>query len=380
MKIWLDATPVLHGERAVRRNTRNLITSLIARNKINYGLFYFDRKGNTPGRFDLTLNNKTEEKVCRYPMRFLLPFWKNFGEPNLDRFIGHIDLLYATDLYFPPVRKAPVISTIRGIAYIAQAELLDPNHCQKLTKAFYYARKRSDYFLAVSQTTRNDLLKYTTIPANRIFVVTHGIDPVFKKTPKSSAIKFVKQRFNLNRPFLLFVGAIAVHKNVHGLLDAFLKVALNEKDIDLVLVGPEESAAADIRKRIEKQNLRHRVHFLGSIDQKSSTLTELYNAAEMLVFPSFYEGWCAPPLEAMACGTPVVCSDVPAVAEVTGTAAVQVDPNDSEAITDAICKVLYDTKLRDKMIQKGNAHVANHTWERSAERLETIFAQVLQAT
>ena len=108
-------------------------------------------------------------------------------------------------------------------------------------------------------------------------------------------------------------------------------------------------------------------------------MTELYNAAEMLVFPSFYEGWCAPPLEAMACGIPVVCSNIPAIAEVAGNAAIFADPKDPEAIANSIRKVLYDSNLRERMIQNGNAHVAQHTWERSARRLESIFGKLLEA-
>ena len=378
MKIWLDATPAVHGERAIRRNSKNLLSSLVNSNKSDYGLIYFNRRGSSDDRIFLHSEKILKRKVSRFPMSLLIPCWKRFGEPSIERFVGDIDLLYAPDLFFPPVKQGRVISTIRGVAYLAKPELIDPGHCQALNRAFSYARKRSDYFLAVSESTRRDILKHTKISEDRIFVVTHGIDPVFKKMPKLYAKQTVKQRFNLNRPYLLYVGAVAIHKNAHGLLDAFSKVASNETDIDLVVVGPEETAGALIRQKVSEQNLHGRVHFLGSIDQEDSALTEIYNAAEMMVFPSFYEGWCAPPLEAMACGTPVVCSDIPSVAEVTGNAALLVDPKDSEAIADAIRKVLYDSDLSDKMIKNGNTHAAQHTWERSAKRLENIFKNILE--
>jgi glycosyltransferase involved in cell wall biosynthesis len=378
MKIWLDATPVLHGERAVRRNTRNLLSALISSNRADYGLLYFDWRGDTPGRLTLPLDKSLEEKVCRCPLRLLLPWWKRFGRPTIEHLIGKIHLLYSADLYFPPVQHGRVLSTIRGIAYLVQGGLLDPHHRQNLTTAFSYACERSDYFLAVSQTTRRDILKYTNITKDRIFVVTHGVDPIFKRIPKPNARKLVEKRFNLNRPYLLYVGAIAIHKNVLGLINAFSRVASHEKDIDLVLVGPEETAVVSARERVAEKNLRERVHFLGSIKQEDSALTELYNAAEMLVFPSFYEGWCAPPLEAMACGIPVVCSNIPAVAEVTGDAAIFFDPKDPEAIANEINKVLYNSSLREHMIKTGCAHVGKHTWERSAERLENIFFKILE--
>ncbi len=342
-------------------------------------MLYFDWKGNTSGRLALSPNKDLEERVCRCPMRLLLPWWRRFGKPAIDRFVGKIDLLYAPDLYFPPVRHGRVLSTIRGVAYLAIEGLLDPNHHQMLTEAFSYACKRSDYFLAVSEATRRDLLNYTNLPPDRIFVVTHGVDPVFKRMPRESARKMVRERFNIHRPYLLYVGAVAIHKNVFGLLDAFARVAAYEKDIDLVLVGPAETAAVSAKQRVAEEDLTGRVHFLGSIDQENSVLTELYNAAEMMVFPSFYEGWCAPPLEAMACGVPVVGSNIPAVTEVVGNAAVLADPQDPEAIAHAISKVLYDTNLRRQMIQSGCVHAAQHTWERSAQRLENIFVDLMES-
>lgn len=377
MKIWLDATPVIHGERAVRRNTRNLLSSLLSRNRANYGLLYFDRRGNAPGRLALPPKGGSIERVRRWPVRLLLPGWRWFGEPSFERLVGKVDLLYSPNLYFPPVRRGKVLCTIHGIIYLKRKDLLNSSHRRRLTKAFSYARLRSDYFLAVSETTRRDLLECTDIPEERIYVVTHGVDSRFKTLPKDLAWQAVRKRFNLNRPYLIYVGAVATHKNVHGLVEAFSLVSSQEKNLDLVLAGPEETTARLVRAKVFAEQLENRVHFLGQIEQEGSALVELYNAAEMLVFPSFYEGWCAPPLEAMACGIPVVCSCVPAVAEVVGDAGILVNPKDPEVIADAICKILNDSGFRQQLIQKGIDHVAQHTWDRAAERLETIFANIL---
>ena len=377
MKIWIDATPVIHGERAIRRNTRNLLSSLLSRNRADYGLLYFDQRGNSPGRLTLPPKGGSRERVRRWPVRLLLPGWRWFGEPSFERLVGKVDLLYSPDLYFPPVRRGKVLSTIRGIVYLKRKDLLNPSQRRRLTKAFSYARLRSNYFLAVSETTRRDLLECTDIPEERIYVVTHGVDPRFKILPKDSSWQAVRKRFNLNRPYLLYVGAVAIHKNVLGLVEAFSLVASQERNLDLVLAGPEETATYLARAKVYAKQLENRVHFLGQIEQEGPTLVELYNAAEMLVFPSFYEGWCAPPLEAMACGKPAVCSSVPAVAEVVGDAGVLVNPKDPEAIADAICKVLNDSGFRQQLIGNGIDHVAQHTWDRAAEQLETIFANLL---
>lgn len=377
MRIWLDATPVLHGERAVRRNTRNLLSCLISRPTAAYGLLYFDRRGNTPGRLALPPAGRSVERLCRWPVRLLLPGWKRFAEPSLERFLGKVDLLYAPDLYFPPACQGQVLCTIRGIAYLKCGELLNPRHRRTLTAAFHYARLRGDYFLAVSESTRDDLLECTDIPAERIYVVTHGVDPCFTVVPKEEARRSLQHRFGLERPYLLYVGAVAHHKNIMGLMEAFCLIAKDEGDLDLVLAGPEETAAHEAQAKARSAGLQQRVHFLGAIGQQDACLRDLYSAAEMLVFPSFYEGWCAPPLEAMACGAPVVCSSIPAVSEVVGDAGVLVDPHDHEAIAHAIRNVLADTSLRQRLIQKGIERAAQHSWARAAARLEAVFAIIL---
>jgi glycosyltransferase involved in cell wall biosynthesis len=379
MTIWLDATPAVHGQRAIRRNTRNLLTSLISRNHNNYGLLCFDRRRAAADKLFVHYEKISRKKICRYPITLLLPCWKRFGEPSIERFVGGVDLLYAPDLYFPPVNKGLVLTTIRGIVYLTHKDLLNPHHRQTLIKAFSYARLRSDYFLAVSDATRRDLLEHTDIHKDRIFVVTHGVDPQFKAIPKKRAREAVKQRFKLDHPYLVYVGALAINKNVLGLIEAFSIVTSKERNIDLVLVGPEETAAQEAKERVKSKHLEEKVHFLGGVEQEGPSLVQLYSAAEMLVFPSFYEGWCAPPLEAMACGTPVVCSNIPAVAEVVGNAAIFADPKDPEDIAHAILKVLYDSDLRRRLILDGSAHVAQHTWERSAGRLESIFSKLLEA-
>jgi glycosyltransferase involved in cell wall biosynthesis len=378
MKIWLDGTPAIHGERAVRRNTRNLLSALIRRSVIDYGLIYFDWKGNTPGRIALDDLKNSAEKICRFPMTALVPLWKRLQEPTLERFVGKVDLLYAPDLYFPAVDNGLILSTIRGIAFLTHKQMINPNQSKSLLKAFSYAKSFSDYFLAVSESTRQDILEYTDISEDRLFVVTHGVDPSFKVMPRNLAKKAVCNRFQLEQPYIIYVGALSFNKNILGLIEAFSIVAFEEKNIHLVVVGPDDAASTDAIKSVTKKNLSKRVHFIGSVEQEGNALTELYNAAEMLVFPSFYEGWCAPPLESMACGTPVVCSNIASVREVVGDSAILIDPEDSESIANAITNVLNCSELRKDLIAKGNNHVAQHSWGRAAERMESVFADILR--
>jgi glycosyltransferase involved in cell wall biosynthesis len=370
---------VLHGERAGLRHTRNLLDPLLRLHpEDDWALLYFDRRGTTPGRVPLPAMG-ARERVSRLPMRLLLPPWRMLAWPPVERWLGRIDVLYAPDLHFPPARRAPVLCTIRGVAYLAIPQLCESETVRGLGRAFTYARRRAQHFLAVSESTRQDLLRYTDLPAERIHVVTHGVDPAFEPMNRARCRAFVGQRFGLSRPFALYVGVIGRHKNIMGLLEAMAAAAPKVPDLDLVLAGPFEPEIERARAFVARSGLEHRVHFLGAVGQQDDTLTQLYNAALALVHPTFYEGWCATPLEAMACGTPVVASDIPSVREVVGEAGVLVEPHDVEAWKNQLTRIAQDGAWRTTLAGKGLRHVRQHTWERAARRLRHVLSLVQEA-
>jgi len=378
-RIGIEASIVLHGERAGLRHTRNLLDALLRLHpEDDWALLYFDRRGTTPGRVPLPAIG-ARERVSRLPMRLLLTPWRVLGWPTVERWLGRIDVLYAPDLHFPPARRAPVLCTIRGVAYLAIPQLCESETVRRLVRSFTYARQRAQHFLAVSESTRQDLLRYTDLPAERIHVVTHGVDPAFEPMNRSRCRAFVGQRFGLSRPFALYVGVIGRHKNIMGLLEAMAAASPKVPDLDLVLAGPFEPEIERARAFVARSGLEHRVHFLGAVGQQDDTLTQLYNAALALVHPTFYEGWCATPLEAMACGTPVVASDIPSVREVVGDAGVLVEPHDVEAWKNQLTRIAQDGAWRTALAGKGLRHARQHTWERAARRLRHVLSLVQEA-
>jgi len=374
MRIGIDATPLLHGERAVRRNSRNLLTALVQHQEIDWRLLYFDRKGNTPGRLGPEI--AVQEVVCRWPVRLLLPAWRHLSRPALESFLGDIDLFYAPDLYFPPSEKTKILTTIRGVAYFAIPEHCAPGHVESLSKAFAYARKNANYFLAVSESTRQDILRYTDIPEDRIYVSSHGVDPAFHPIKRTDAQGYVARYYGVDRPYFLYVGVVAAHKNVSLLIDAMLAASAMQ-ETDLVLAGPwQEPFTSQLRCRLERAGLTKRVHMTGPVGQGNDALPNLYSAAVALVFPTLYEGWCAPPLEAMASGTPVIASDIAPVREVAGEAGILLPTDDPGAWGMAMEKVAGDEQWHDKLSIAGLTHVKQHTWERSANRLIDVFNEI----
>jgi len=373
-RITIDGTPLLHGERAIRRVSRNLLKSITGMDHVDWRVFYFDRKGDTPGRFHLE-----NEVVCRFPVRLMLPSWNTSGWPTLETLAGgETDLFYATELYFPPSRKTTILSTVHGIAYLVIPELCLPEHVASLTTAFSYARQHADYFLAVSESTKEDMLNHTDIPADRIYVSAHGVDSCFHPIKKQDACAHVALHYGVERPYFLYVGVVAAHKNVRLLVDAMV-AASDMHDADLILAGPwQEPFTSELRAHADSVGLSDRVHFTGSVEQEGDELTYLYSGAIAFLFPTFYEGCPSPPLEAMACGAPVISTHIPSVREVTGDAAILLPVDDAEAWGAQMKKVAEDSQYQALMIRHGLVHVKQRTWEHSAKRLLGIMQEVIE--
>jgi glycosyltransferase involved in cell wall biosynthesis len=377
--IGIDGSILLHGERAGKRHTRNLLKQLVRRfDRDEWRLLYFDRKGNTPGRIALAPNGVVRETVSRIPMRLLSTPWRRLGYPPAEDWLGPVDVFYAPDLFFAPTRRAPVLCTIRGIAYLAIPHLCEPAKVCALTDAFEYACRRAHHFLAVSESTRQDLLRFTDFAPDRIHVVTHGVDPIFRPLDRAECRKSIARKFGVERPFLLYVGVIGRHKNVMGILNAYSASNLHREGMEIVMAGPFESEIKNARSFVSHKGLEKSVHFIGNVNQEDDSLVELYNSAVALVHASFYEGWCATPLEAMACGTAVVASDIPPVREVVQDAAILAPPNDLDAWKNALIRIAGDENHRPVLIERGLTHVKNHTWKRAAGRLRQVLTCVLE--
>jgi len=378
MKIAVDATPVAHGSRAIRRNTKNLIEALLRQGVNNeYKLLYIDRYRQYQRYIKIHDNLHVKQFVIPLPHCTLTPLWQYFSLPKAEWMLNAFDVFYASDLYFPPSSKGLVLGSVRGIAYHVIEEKLNPKEVFSLKKGLRYTLKYADYLLAVSNSTRDDLIERLNVPAERIYVVSHGIDPSFYKIQDREALsKRLKQKLGFSPPYILFVGVIGHHKNIMGILNAYLRLKNNKTDIPLILAGPPGSAWIEANKFIAEHNLSKYVYLTGLIDQDGSELTDLYNGADLFIFPSFYEGWTTPPLEAMSCGTPVITSNCSSLPETVGEGAIRVDPDDIERMAGEMERVIYDTSLQSELIAKGFKHVAEHTWDRTAINLINVFNDI----
>ena len=292
--------------------------------------------------------------------------------------MGRVDLYHVAGIHVPPVRRAKVCVTIRGIVAEVIPEMFPKERVVRLRGVLRAAMRRADYYLTVSAATKEDMVMCLGVDPQRIHVVTHGVDPMFRPcTDRSALAARLKTRFGIGDPYILYVGWIGHHKNVMGLLRAYRE--LHARGVDqyhLWLVGAADSAWNDAHGFLLQYGLEDRIHLPGWIEPDSEDLVDLYAGASCCVFPSFYEGWCSPPLEAMACGTAVVVSNRSSLPETVGGAALLVNPDDDGSIADGIATVLANDALRRELVTRGLARARELNWRASAERLVTIYRQI----
>jgi glycosyltransferase involved in cell wall biosynthesis len=288
-----------------------------------------------------------------------------------------VQLFYAPHYVLPPLVPCRSVVTIHDCIHLMFPQYL-PNRL-----AWGYARTvmwaathRSDRVLTVSESSKRDILRFFHIPPEKIDVIYNGIDDRFWTAPPEDLIVKVRERYQLTDPFLLYVGNIKPHKNVERLIEAFHRLRdQGFQDLKLLIIGDQVSKYAGLRRAVHRHHLHKHVRFLGFVP--TEMLAVLYRLAAVFVFPSLYEGFGLPPLEAMASGTPVVTSNVSSLPEVAGDAALLVDPRDPEAIAGAVRMVLTDRTLREDLRRRGLARARDFSWERSVARMRQIYAEVL---
>jgi len=240
---------------------------------------------------------------------------------------------------------------------------------------------RAERILAVSNFTKNEIEKVFGIPSSRLEVVHNAIDPRFLHGHATEADRqFLAERYQITHPFLLYAGRISPHKNLVRIIEAFsaLKAELEKEemypDLKLIIIGDELSKHPDLRRTVIRGGVQNDVRFLGFVP--IDVLRIFYDAAKVFVFPSLYEGFGLPPLEAMAHGTPVLTSNASSLPEVVGHSAVMVNPENVFEIMRGLHRVLLDQVLRQKLKQRGYEQVAKFSWDESARKILRVYKEV----
>jgi len=381
MNIVLDTIPLIYSQGADRRTTFHLYRELLTLDhQDNFRFLCIDRFRRRFAYEGLLALRKVPVREVRLPFRVVEWAWNHLGWPTLEALMGEVDLYHVAGIHAPPTRRARVCVTIRGIVAEVIPDMLPAVRVATLRRVLRAAMRRADYYLTVSAATKEDMVRHLGIDPQRIYVLPHGVDPMFHPCPDRSALAArLKARFGIAHPYLLYVGWIGHHKNVMGLLRAYRQLQTRGLgEYHLWLVGAPDTAWNDAHAFVLRYGFADRIHFPGWIDCESEDLVDLYAGASCCVFPSFYEGWCSPPVEAMACGAAVVVSNRSSLPETVGDAAVLVNPDDDGSIADGIGTVLANEALRQELVRRGLARARELHWRGSAERLVSIYRHIEQ--
>ena len=287
-------------------------------------------------------------------------------------------LLHEPHYVLPPAVRCRTVVTIHDCIHLMFPQYLPGKLAHVYARvSMWSAVHKADRILTVSEASKKDILRFFTVDPDKVSVIYNAIDERFLAPPDEERMDQVRQRYQLDHPFLLYVGNIKPHKNIERLIDAFGRArASGLDDLRLIIIGDEISKYPPLRQAVHRHRLDKHVRFLGF--QPYDTLAAFYRLARAFVFPSLYEGFGLPPLEAMACGTPVVTSNVSSLPEIAGGAAILVDPYDPQSIAEGIKRAVCDETTRAELIARGLARARDFSWAQSVSAIHRIYMEVLE--
>lgn len=285
------------------------------------------------------------------------------------------DVFHAPHYVYPLMLPCPGVVTIHDCIHLRFPRQL-PNPAARLYARFMLRRavRVADRVIAVSQATRADLIELVDSDSSKIDVIPHGCDPFFLERVEQQELDEIRNNYRLDRPFLLSVGNIKPHKNVKRLLQAFARLSGDYPDLELILAGGTLEDHPELEAVCRGCGIGQRVRSLGFLPERE--LRGLYNLALIFVFPSLYEGFGLPPLEAMACGTPVVASRSSAIPEVIGRAGLLVNPFRVDSIAEAIRSLLENEAFRQALGVQGRRRAREFDWDETAHRVLDVYRSV----
>jgi glycosyltransferase involved in cell wall biosynthesis len=283
----------------------------------------------------------------------------------------HLDLVHGTVNVVPPGLPCPAVVTVHDLAFLRFPDQVTKKRFHYLSRMIRGSVKRATRVLAVSEGTKRDIVELLDVAPEKIAVIPLGVDERFRPLDKE-ALKTFRQQAGIEGPLALFVGTLEPRKNLPRLVEAFSMIA-DDVPHDLVVIGPEGWLTSEIHETSTRLLERGRLQFRGFVPD--GQLPAWYSVCDLFAYPSLYEGFGLPVLEAMACGAPVLTSCVSALPEVVGDAALTVSPTDTQAIADEMKRLLTDSELRRDLQRRGIERSKAFTWARTAELTVEVYRE-----
>lgn len=379
--IYVDVSAAVHRRAGLGRYAESLTRALVAHDSGDgtpsgseraYGLFYNRERGidPLPGLDHLP----TATVALGYKPWRMLVWMGQLARVGFDWILPGATLFHATEHLLLPLHAAPTVITVHDLIFRHLPEHHKPLNRWYLNLALPLYCRRATHVIAISESTRSDLMAAYGLPPERISVIHEAADPRFRPQP-SDRVAAVRRRYGLPERYVLFVGTIEPRKNLIRLLHAFEVLHAEGLTDALVVVGKRGWLYRNFFAGLEQSPVREAVILPGFVPDED--LPAVYAGAQTLAFPSLYEGFGLPTLEAMACGTPVACSDTASLPEVGGDAALYFDPASEDTIVETLRRLLSDVELQDELARRGLERAARFSWDRVATETEAIYQAVL---
>jgi glycosyltransferase involved in cell wall biosynthesis len=332
--------------------------------------------GRRPHRFDGWSPNLSEH-ATRIPDRLFDPILARLGVPKLDWFVGRRDVVVAPNFVPPPMSSEALVMVVHDLAFELLPETA-PGRDDGWRRSFRRWLRTASAVIVPSEATRGDLRQLTDVDDGIVHVIPHGTDPEAFSPVGGIPIEELRRRFEITGPYVFFLGSLEPRKNVETLVRAM--ALIEDPRVTLVIAGGPVRWASGYGERVDRaiaelvparRSRVVRIGYVSDIDRRA-----LLSGAEVFAFPSLYEGFGLPILEAFAANVPVLTSDVGAAREVAGNAAVLVDPRDPVAVARGLDDLLADDDLRNVLRASGTARVASFTWERCARATANVLTEV----
>lgn len=376
MKIGIDYTAALKQSGGIGRYTRGLVTTLAGLDQQNDYLLLLAPDAPPAGLAPFSAYPNFSYK--RYPLaeRWMTIAWHRLDLPlPVEWFAGSVDLFHSPNFILPPVRRARTLLTVHDLSFIRHPQGAVGRLRRWLERVVPASLARADHILADSESTKRDLVDIFNVDPANVTVVGAGVEERFRPVTDPAALEAARRRYRLptGEKIILGLGTLEPRKNFTGLIQAFSQSPVRESH-HLAIAGGKGWLYEDIFTAAAESPAAGRIHLLGFV--ADDDLPALYSLADIFAYPSHYEGFGIPVIEAMACGTPVVCANNSSLPEVAGQAALQVAATDIPALAEALHRLAADEALRQAAINEGFHQARHFTWPAAAGRLLAVYRRL----
>lgn len=374
MNIGIDYTAALKQSGGIGRYTRGLITTLAQLDHKNHYTLLITPDAPLDGLQLFETRPNFDHKTYPLPERWLTIAWHRLYLPvPVEWFAGPIELFHSPNFILPPTSRAKTLLTVHDLSFIRHPQGAVDSLRAWLMKVVPRSIARADHILADSHSTKQDLTELFQVDPATVTVVGAGVEARFRPVTEQTVLDTVRQRYQLPGKFILSLGTLEPRKNFTGLIEAYQQSPVRESH-HLVIAGGKGWLYDDIFARAAASPVADRIHFTGFV--ADNDLPALYSLADIFAYPSHYEGFGIPIVEAMACGVPVVCANNSCLPEVAGPAALQITATDTVALAEALHRLATDDPLRRQAIERGFHQARQFSWTAAAERLLAVYERL----